>query len=256
MKDNPRSTTQDDLFKEKNPFGPNGFVFDARVSEVFDDMVNRSVPGYATIQLLVADMAIRFATEAPIYDLGCSTGNTLLSILKRSEEKKLKLVGIDNSSEILKVCKAKIQANTNKKGHTVALEKQDLLDIKEFPHGKASVIILNLVLQFILPEERGKLIQKLYDGLNPGGCLILVEKTIQKDNSFNDLFIDYYHQYKKEMGYSDMEIAQKREALENVLVPFDEKTNLKMLQESGFSLTTTFFQWMNFQGYLGIKNMP
>jgi tRNA (cmo5U34)-methyltransferase len=240
---------KDELFKSAD-YGPEGFVFDQRVSEVFDDMVSRSVPGYATIQLLVADLANRFATEAPVYDLGCSTGNTLLAILKRAGSKPLKLVGIDNSEPMLKECRQKLP----KEGpHEVLLAEHDLTTLNELPYGPASVIILNLVLQFIPPIYRQDLLKSLYDQLNPGGCILIVEKTLQESEPINKLYIDYYHQYKEEMGYTQMEISNKREALENKLIPFQADKNIDLLKKAGFTQIAPFFQWMNFQGYLGIK---
>lgn len=242
---------KDKLFNTENSFGPGGFVFDARVSEVFDDMVNRSVPGYQTIQLLTADLANRLHGGHPIYDLGCSTGNTLIAIIKRSTNQKLKLVGIDNSPDMLEICEKKIQPFL--KNHEVVLENTEISSLQKLSHGPAGVIILNLVLQFIRPIERKKILQNLCENLVPGGALILVEKTIQEHANFNDLFINYYHDYKKELGYSEMEIAKKREALENKLIPFQPSENIQMLKENGFSKVTTFFQWLNFQGYLAMK---
>lgn len=242
---------KDKLFSDENIFGPGGFVFDARVSEVFDNMVNRSVPGYQTIQLLTADLANRLHNGHPIYDLGCSTGNTLIAIIKRARTQKPKLVGIDNSPDMLKICRKKIQPFLT--NHEVILENTDISSLKKLSHGPAGVIILNLVLQFIRPIERKKILHNLCENLVPGGVLILVEKTVQKRTDFNDLFINYYHDYKKELGYSEMEIAKKREALENKLIPFLPSENIQMLKDSGFSHVTTFFQWLNFQGYLAIK---
>lgn len=243
---------KDQLFKNGTHFNLEGFVFDARVTQVFDDMVSRSVPGYATIQLLVADLANRFENGAPIYDLGCSTGNTLMAIIKRAKTKGLKLVGMDSSPDMLKLCRSKLKDISN--DHSLILENRDITGLKELPYGKAGVIILNLVLQFIRPLHRKKILSFLHDNLLPGGCLILVEKTIQENEFFNNLFISYYHEYKKEMGYTDMEISNKREALENKLIPFYSTENLNAFKESGFETVTTFFQWMNFQGYIGVKS--
>ena len=132
-------------------------------------------------------------------------------------------------------------------------EISDISSLEKLPQGPAGVIILNLVLQFIRPIERKRILKNLCENLVPGGTLILVEKTIQEDAAFNDFFINYYHDYKKELGYSEMEIAKKREALENKLIPFQSSENVQMLKDSGFNKTTTFFQWLNFQGYLAVK---
>ncbi|MCP5463831.1 MAG: carboxy-S-adenosyl-L-methionine synthase CmoA [Deltaproteobacteria bacterium] len=243
--------SKDTLFGPDNPFGKEDFVFDARVSQVFDDMVNRSVPGYQTIQLLVADLALRFANKQNIVDLGCSTGNTLLAILARQNTNPAKLIGIDSSKEMLSQCEKKLHPHLSQ--NEIKLQQDDITDANFKLPVNTSVVILNLVLQFVRPVNRLAVLQNIHADLAKQGCVILVEKTQQKDNLLNDLFIDYYHSYKKEMGYTDLEISQKREALENRLIPFFSEENTKLLQQAGFTKVTSFFQWMNFQGYLAIK---
>ena len=242
---------RDNLFSSVSgeEFGYESFSFDARVCSVFDDMVERSVPGYATIQLLLGDLAGRYGQDARIYDLGCSTGNTLLAIASRSKATHFEFIGIDESQDMLDLCKAKLDS----KEINATLVNADLTDPNIFSQGPAHVIILNLVLQFIRPAQRKALIQRAFDNLIPGGCLLLVEKTIQADPKLNQMFIDYYHSYKAEMGYSQISISRKREALENRLIPYFREENLNLLTESGFRYASTFFQWINFEGYIAIK---
>lgn len=242
---------KDTVFDANNSFSPESFAFDKRVVNVFDDMVNRSVPGYETIQLLVADLALHFNRKNLIYDLGCSTGNTILSLLKRTN-RPLRLIGIDNSVDMLAECKRKLTDIPDR--HRIELVDQDLSSRFVYENGKADVVILNLTLQFIRPLLRPDILQNAYQNIEPGGCLILVEKTIQNDQELNKLFIDYYHSYKKEMGYSDLEISNKRKALENKLIPFFLDENIALLKETGFSHVSQFFQWMNFSGILAIKD--
>jgi len=242
---------KDTVFDIDNPFSPESFAFDKRVVNVFDDMVNRSVPGYETIQLLVADLALRFNRNNLIYDLGCSTGNTILSLLKRAN-KPLRLIGVDNSADMLCECKSKLAEVPDH--HRIELIEKDLSSLSVYENGKADVVILNLVLQFIRPLLRPGILQNAFQNIESGGCLILVEKTIQKNQELNKLFIDYYHCYKKEMGYSDLEISNKREALENKLIPFFLDENIALLKEAGFSHASQFFQWMNFSGILAVKD--
>ena len=108
-------------------------------------------------------------------------------------------------------------------------------------------------LQFIRPIQRQKVVESLFNSLREGGALILVEKTVEADKILNGLYIDYYHQFKKEMGYSDLEISNKREALENVLIPYQRDENIALLKKAGFSSVSTFFQWFNFAGFLAVK---
>ena len=60
---------------------PGEFVFDERVVRVFPDMINRSVPGYATVVSMTAMLARRYAQpNTRIYDLGCSLGAVTLAM--------------------------------------------------------------------------------------------------------------------------------------------------------------------------------
>ena len=69
----------------------------------------------------------------------------------------------------------------------------------------------------------------------------------------NREYIDIYHGYKKSKGYSELEISRKREALENVLIPFSIEENRTMLKQVGFSTVETYFQWFNFASLVAIK---
>lgn len=240
---------KDKLFEDSSITSPGSFVFDQRVAAVFDDMVSRSVPGYQTIQLLVADLACSFAKDGLIYDLGCSTGATIKAIAKRAKNT-LRVIGIDNSPDMVERCRNNISSLDAIDSEVIL---SDLTEANIFSRGKADVIILNLTLQFIRPPLRSAFLQRCFQALNKDGALLLVEKTIEEDPILNTLFIDYYHSFKKEMGYSEMEIAAKREALENVLIPMSRVENEKLLQNAGFSRIGTFFQWFNFAGFLALR---
>jgi tRNA (cmo5U34)-methyltransferase len=110
-----------------------------------------------------------------------------------------------------------------------------------------------LTLQFVRPLYRERVMQRIYAGLNPQGALILVEKVTCAETLFNRLFIDRYYDYKRRNGYSDMEIAQKREALENVLIPYRVEENVELLKQVGFRATECFLRWYNFCGLVAVK---
>lgn len=235
------------------------FEFDQRVVDVFDDMVSRSVPGYQTIQLLVADLALEFGHQKQILDLGCSTGTTIAAILERGRQTGLfpkTCIGMDTSFEMIAKAKEKLSSQS------VALPDADVstdfmvADFTErgvLQKGGSDVVLLILSLQFIRPIQRQSVIEQIYAALNPGGALIVVEKTVEADKILNGFFVDYYHRFKKEMGYSDLEISNKREALENVLIPYQRDENIDLLTRAGFAHVSTFFQWFNFAGFLALK---
>ncbi|MFC7523009.1 carboxy-S-adenosyl-L-methionine synthase CmoA [Parapedobacter sp. GCM10030251] len=228
---------------------PSDFKFGATVANAFDDMVERSVPFYSEIQRMIIEQAAEFAVPGTnVYDLGCSTGTTLLN-LDSYVDQQVRFVGIDDSKDMLEKCAAKLQEA--KLSRSYELRNVDLHD--HFEIENASVVILCLTMQFVRPIYREKLLKKIYNGLTPGGVLIISEKILAEDSLFNRNFITYYYDYKRRNHYSDLEISQKREALENVLIPYKLSENLKMLMEAGFSHTEVFFKWYNFSGFTAVK---
>jgi len=225
------------------------FTFGEKVAAVFDDMLDRSVPFYQEIQRMITEMGADFATEGSnLYDLGCSTGTTLVN-LDDAVAKGVKFIGIDYSEEMLKRCRQKLAQH--------GLRHEHELICADLNHGvcieNASMVLMVLTLQFVRPLYRDILIKSILEGLNQNGCLILVEKVLGEDSVFNRLFIKYYYDLKKRHGYREMEIAKKREALENVLVPYKLMENREMLQRAGFRYCDVFFKWYNFCGLIAVK---
>ncbi len=225
------------------------FKFGKEVAVVFDDMLGRSVPFYAEMQRMIAELAGDFATEGSnVYDLGCSTGTTMLN-LDAAVGPQVKFIGVDNSPEMLERCRAKLKEHKFNRDHELVCA-----DLNSGIHVEnASMVLMVLTLQFIRPLYRDKLVEQILHGLNPNGCLILVEKVIGEDSLFNRLFIKHYYEMKKRNGYSELEISQKREALENVLVPYKLLENREMLIRSGFRYCDVFFKWYNFCGIIAVK---
>lgn len=222
------------------------FEFDEEVASVFDDMLNRSVPFYKQMQELTINFALNYLEENDkVYDLGCSTASTLIELAKHSS-KNLKLIGIDNSSAMLSRAKNKCKAF----GVEITLINEDLhnIDFKD-----AKLIISNYTLQFIRPLQREKLVQKIYNNLKENGVFIFSEKIISSDKTLDKKYIDEYYNFKKKQGYSEFEISQKREALENVLIPYTDEENKKMILDAGFKHCETIFKWVNFATFIAIK---
>jgi len=234
---------KDEVFKNKIK---KQFEFDEEVASVFDDMLGRSVPYYKEVLELTTAFALKYAKEnSNIYDLGCSTASTLINISKKSDLK-LNLIGIDDSDAMLK--------RALQKAHAYGIEI-DLIndDIFNVDFKSSSVIISNYTLQFIRPLQREKLIKKIFDSLESGGVFIFSEKVISEDNLLNKQFIDEYYSFKKEQGYSEFEISQKRESLENILIPYTYEENKKMIIDAGFKHFDCIFKWINFSTFIAIK---
>jgi tRNA (cmo5U34)-methyltransferase len=225
------------------------FKFGKKVVSVFDDMVSRSVPFYGEMQRMIAELAADFAAkDSVVYDLGCSTGTTMIG-MNELIDPTIKFVGIDESEEMLKKCDLKLkEAN-----FTRPYELRDGNLNQGVQLEKASVVVLCLTLQFVRPLYREKLITDIYNQLPENGALIIVEKVLGEDSLFNRLFINYYYDFKRRNNYSEMEISQKREALENVLIPYKLMENREMLIQKQFRFVEVFFKWYNFCGLIAVK---
>ncbi len=241
------NTQQDEVFKQ--PQKASDFKFGATVVSVFDDMVTRSVPYYLEIQRMMTEIAADFAVPGTnVYDLGCSTGTTLIN-LDKVLPADVSFVGVDESAEMLKKC----EANFKTAGLTRNYKLEDTDLNKGVRIENASVVVMCLTLQFIRPLYREKLLQDIYNQMNENSCFILIEKVLGEDSLFNRLFIDYYYDFKRRNSYNDLEIAQKREALENVLIPYKLLENRELLIKTGFRYVDTFFKWYNFTGMVAVK---
>lgn len=215
------------------------FEFDEAVASVFDDMLSRSVPFYDEVRKLVISLILSEQEEGlKVLDLGSSTAKFLLDLHSKMDVK-MQLKGLDNSQAMLDRAEQKCQAF----GANIELELADML---AYDYDKEDIIVANYTLQFIRPMQRVELVKRLYDGLNDDGVFIFSEKVVFEDKKLDKELIDIYYEYKKEQGYSEYEIAQKREALENVLIPFTIKENIQMCKDAGFRHIETVFQWANF----------
>lgn len=225
------------------------FKFSFAVAKVFDDMVNRSVPFYGEMQRMIAELAATHAKPGTdVYDLGCATGTTLIG-MNTSVSKEIRFIGIDDSTEMLDKCRNKLKEA--KVSRPFELRVADLNCPLEISN--ASVVVLCLTLQFIRPIHREKLLKNIFAGIQSGGVLILVEKVLAEDCEFNRDFIEYYYNFKRRNHYSEMEISQKREALENILIPYKLSENIALLRAIGFEDHEIFFKWYNFCGLIAKK---
>ncbi len=226
------------------------FAFDQRVSRVFADMIRRSVPGYASVIAMTAVLAAEYVQAGSrVYDLGCSLGTGLIAIHDRIEQG-CELIGVDNSSAMILAAEENITALPEKAGISTRLicEDIDSVDISQ-----ASMVIMNYTLQFIHPDKRLSLLCKIYEGMRPGGILVLSEKLIFEDPHTNALQTKLYYDFKKHNGYSELEISQKRQALENVLIPETLNTHLSRLEAAGFVQSMNWFQCLNFHSLVAFK---
>ncbi len=234
---------------------PGEFVFDARVAEVFDDMLARSIPLYQEQQAMVLQLAKRhWIPGTNVYDLGCSTATTLIG-LRTALGGAARLVGYDLSAPMLEQARTKLRARGLEQ--CIELRRADLgANPMELRLEPASVVTMCWTLQFVEPSRRDALISAIHESLETGGALIVTEKVRANSEELDDLFVDLYHAHKRRNGYSDQEIDRKREALAGVLVPLRLDENIDLFRRNGFEIVETFFQWLNFAAFLCVKRAP
>lgn len=222
------------------------FEFNEEVAAVFDDMLARSVPFYEESQKITEFFVHKNLKENSIvYDLGCSTASLLINI-SRKLIVDATLIGLDNSEAMLSRARKKCEAFDA----DVKLENADIL---KYNYKNADVFISNYTLQFIRPLVREELIKNISESTNKDGIFIFSEKVISHHSKLNKDLIECYYDFKKTQGYSEYEIMQKREALENVLVPYSEEENIKMALNNGFTHCEVIFRWANFATFIAIK---
>ena len=225
------------------------FVFDASVVKVFDDMVERSVPLYRSVQEASANIAARFLREGDsVYDLGCSTGTTLLHLIPQVQPPAINFIGIDNSAEMLNACAQNLKnAGIQER---VTLRNENICDTTL---KNAGVVIMHYTLQFLPVAERPALLAQIFSALRPGGILLLSEKVSHRHPLMSESLNELHWDFKRQQGYSEMEIAQKREALEDVLIPLTSRENETLLFDAGFSEVETYLKWYNFASIVAVK---
>lgn len=242
------STPKDTLYS--SPVGTvNSFKFDQAVVDVFPDMIQRSVPGYQAIISAIGLLAGRFAQKNSVcYDLGCSLGAATFAMRDQISAADCKIIAVDNSKAMIE----QLETQLKQEGSTIRV---DVLcaDIRDVVIENASVVILNFTLQFIPIKDRFIFLEKIYQGLLPGGILVLSEKLKFEDVRQQELQTDLHHVFKKSQGYSDLEISQKRSALENVLLAETFATHQQRLGNAGFSSVEIWFQYFNFSSMIALK---
>ena len=240
--------TKDEIYKHPIQ-NIEDFTFDQSISDAFDDMVDRSVPGYRTLIANIGPIASYFAQpNTHCYDLGCSHGAAALSLFHHCHDDSIRIHAIDSSSAMIERCNTLIeQANATK------IIQSHIADICDTPITNASVVILNLTLQFLPITQRQELLENIFTGLVEGGVCILTEKIIFNDEEQEQLYQQLHTRFKSANRYSQLEISQKRKALENVLVRESLETHTQRLSSIGFSNVSTWFQCINFVSILAVK---
>jgi tRNA (cmo5U34)-methyltransferase len=225
------------------------FAFDEAVARVFPDMIRRSVPGYTDVIALSGLIATHLTPAAArIYDLGCSRGATSLAILDRMQGDDAQLIAVDSAPAMIDHCRQELAS------HPRAAQLQLICgDIRQIELLPAHSVVMNYTLQFIPLPERLPLLVRIFNALQPGGVLLLAEKIAVANRADSDLLQQLHHAFKRANGYSDLEISQKRSALERVLLPESIETHQQRLAQAGFGQIAVWHQSLNFVALVALK---
>ncbi|MFT4799546.1 MAG: tRNA (cmo5U34)-methyltransferase [Candidatus Azotimanducaceae bacterium] len=242
-------TDQTDRIYSEQVENIDGFRFDAVVADVFENMITRSVPGYGLMLDLIGVLTDRFAQpNTQCYDLGCSLGAATLK-LRQHLPASCHLIGVDTSAAMVERCRANVARDRSQA--SIEILQQSVQDTRI---ENASIVVMNFTLQFIPEAERVQTLKSIADGLVPGGILILAEKLHFEDADEQAQMVDLHHKFKGAQGYSDLEIAQKRASLENVLIPNTEAEHIERLLAAGFESARLYVRCFNFVSLLAIKS--
>ncbi|MNM99708.1 tRNA (cmo5U34)-methyltransferase [compost metagenome] len=241
----------DRIFSQPQPHIPD-FTFNEDVVRVFPDMIKRSAPGYPTIVENIGLLGARFAqTDSVLYDLGCSLGAVTQALRRHVKTERCRVIGVDNSSAMIQRCREYMLAQDSMYQELLPVELQEA-DILELDLQPCSLVAMNFTLQFIAPERRLELLRRIRQSLLPGGALVLSEKLCFADPQEHALLTDLHIDFKRANGYSDLEIAQKRTAIENVMRPDTFETHRQRLLDAGFSKVVLWFQCLNFSSMIAL----
>ena len=233
--------------------GDEPFEFDDSVARVFPDMLKRSIPGYAASIEAVGSLAARYVTDGTrAYDLGCSLGAATLALRQGIRASDCRIIAVDNSPAMIERCREIVTRDDAASPGRPPVDVV-LANIEDTPIENASMVVMNYTLQFLAPEARDALIGRIAAGLTPGGLFLLSEKVVDEDAHMEELLVDLHHEHKRRNAYSELEIARKRAALDNVLIPETVAVHKARLRKAGFEHSAVWLRYFNFVSIVAIK---
>jgi len=243
--------TQDRIYR--TDAGAEPFRFDDRVAAVFPDMLRRSIPGYAASLEAIGSLAARYVRPGTnAYDLGCSLGAATLAMRQAIRATGCRIVAVDAAPAMISRCRQILVEDNRQSPDRTPVDLVEA-DIRDVSIGNASMVVLNYTLQFLDPGDRDELIARIGSGMNPGGVLVLSEKVVDENPDMESLLVELHHEHKRRHDYSALEIARKRAALENVLVPETVAAHRKRLADAGFAHSAVWLRYFNFVSIVALR---
>ena len=243
--------SEDKIYESEEGAGP--FRFNDKVAAVFPDMLRRSIPGYAASLEAIGSLAARYVRPGTnCYDLGCSLGAATLAMRQGIREPCCRIVAVDASPAMIARCRDIIAEDDRS---TASETDVDIVesDIRDIEIANASMVVLNYTLQFLGLDDRDELLRHIANGINSGGLLVLSEKVVDENPSMEELLVDLHHEHKRRNNYSALEVARKRAALENVLVPETVAAHRDRLERAGFSQSAVWLRNFNFVSIIALR---
>ena len=235
---------RDTLFLDES-LSQTPFKFTENIATVFDDMVSRSVPCYSDIiKLIVTILAQAVPQNGYIYDLGCSTGNTIKALLGTIVGKNITIEGIDLSPPMLAQVQQKLSPAEKNRVILTPYDLNQPISLKD-----TDAIILNLTLQFLHASARKMLLKECYRALASKGIVMIIEKIGGHTTEEDIQWSTWYSFYKTLNGYSPKEIKNKKKALTGILNPLSVAANEQLFHDAGFTVINQQFRWLNFMGW-------
>lgn len=243
--------TDDTIYTDDN--GSEPFRFDDRVARVFPDMLRRSIPGYAASIEAIGSLASRYVRAGTnCYDLGCSLGAATIAMRQGIQEPGCRIVAVDSAPAMIERAKEVVATDINPPALMTDVDFV-LGDIRDIEFANASMVVLNYTLQFLPPEDRDLVLQRICENLNAGGLLVLSEKVVDENPEMEKLLVELHHEHKRRNDYSALEISRKRAALENVLIPETVAAHRARLKKAGFSHSAVWLRYFNFVSIIALR---
>ncbi len=242
--------SKDEIYAHKDD-GDRPFRFNAEVADVFPDMLRRSIPGYAASIEAISSLAARYVSaDSSCYDLGCSLGAATLAMRAGISVPGCQIIAVDNSSAMVERCRDIVASESGQNQTSVEVRQAD---IRDTVIDNASMVVMNYTLQFLDVVGRDEILQRIFDGMLPGGLFLLSEKVVDEDPYMEELLVDLHHEHKRRNDYSQLEISRKRAALENVLLPESVAVHRARLAAAGFAHSAVWLRYFNFVSIVAIK---
>ena len=229
------------------------FRFNDNVAAVFPDMLRRSIPGYAATLEAIGSLAARYVRPGThCYDLGCSLGAATLAMRQGIGVPDCRIFAVDVAPAMIARCREIVAEDDrlNAPPTEVVIVEDDIRNVDIV---NASMVVLNYTLQFLAPDARDDMIARIHRGMVDGGLLVLSEKVVDENAQMEALLVDLHHEHKRRNDYSSLEIARKRAALEDVLVPETVRSHRARLEHAGFAHTAVWLRYFNFVSIIAIR---